>query len=253
VTIAALEFPPLSHLVQWPILFGDEIWGINKVVLIYGLSLIATMAIFLLGAKRQLVPAGAQSLAEGTVEFIEDVIMQTIGKQGLGYAPFLLALFLFIFFNNLFGLIPPVFMPGTGRIALPMFLALVVWVVWNAAGIREHGLAGHFRMSCMPAGLPLPLYIIIIPIEVVSTFLVRPFSHMVRLFANMLAGHILLKTFTLLSASLWVADWTAVFLPFPVLGVAFFIALKALVAFLHAYVFVLLTGVYIGLAISHDH
>jgi F-type H+-transporting ATPase subunit a len=249
-----LAFPPLSHLVQWPVMFGNEIWGINKVVLIYALAIIITMAIFLLGAKRELVPSGPQNLAETAVEFIEDgVIMQTIGKEGLGYAPFLLSLFFFIFFNNIFGIIPPVFMPGTGRIALPLFLALVVWVIWNVAGIREHGLLGHFKATCMPSGVPAPLYIIIIPIELVSAFLVRPFSHMVRLFANLLAGHILLVTFTLLSAALWSSNWTLVFLPLPVFGVMFFVAFETLVSFLQAYVFTLLAGVYIGLAISHDH
>jgi F-type H+-transporting ATPase subunit a len=249
-----LEFPPLSHLVQWPNLIGDHIWGINKIVLIYAAAVGLTMLIFILGNKKELVPSGPQSLAESAVEFIEDgVIMQTIGKEGLGYAPLMLSLFFFIFFNNIFGIIPGVLMPGTGRIALPLFLALLIWVIWNAAGIREHGFFGHLRATTMPSGVPAPLYLIIVPIEFVSAFLVRPFSHMVRLFANLLAGHILLVTFTLLSAALWTTEWTLVFLPLPVFGVMFFIAFETLVSLLQAYVFTLLAGVYIGLAISHDH
>jgi F-type H+-transporting ATPase subunit a len=254
--IFGVEFPPLSHVVQWPTFsWGD--WGplaINKVVLIYLAAAILTMLVFILGAKKQLVPRGAQNLAESVVDFIEDgVIMQTIGPKGIKYAPLFLALFLYIFFNNIFEIIPGVQMPGTARIALPMVLAVLTWLVYNGAGIVEHGPLGYLRAALMPSGVPKALYLIIIPIEFVSTFLVRPFSLMVRLFANLLAGHILLVTFTVLSAGLWSTNWTVVFLPLPVLGVVFFVAFEVLVSILQAYVFTLLAGVYIGSAISHDH
>jgi F-type H+-transporting ATPase subunit a len=254
--IFGVEFPPLSHLVQWPTFTWAE-WGplsINKVVLIYFASAILTMLIFVLGRRRELVPKGGQNFAEIVVDFIEDgVIMQTIGPKGIKYSPLFLALFLYIFFNNIFEIVPGVQMPGTARIALPMFLAVLIWLVYNAAGIVEHGPLGYLRAALMPSGVPKALYLIIIPIEFVSTFLVRPFSLMVRLFANLLAGHILLVTFTVLSAALWRADVLAIFLPLPVLGVVFFVAFEILVSVLQAYVFTLLAGVYIGASISHDH
>jgi F-type H+-transporting ATPase subunit a len=255
--ILGVEFPPLSHVVQWPTFTWSEGWGpfaMNKVVLVYFAAAILTMLIFLLGRKKELVPSGGQNFAEIVVDFIEDgVIMQTIGPKGLKYAPLFLALFLYIFFNNIFEVIPGVQMPGTARIALPMFLAVLTWFVYNGAGIKEHGPLGYLRAALMPSGVPKLLYIIIIPIEFVSTFLVRPFSLMVRLFANLLAGHILLVTFTVLSAGLWRLEWTAIFLPLPVLGVVFFVAFEVLVSLLQAYVFTLLAGVYIGASISHDH
>jgi F-type H+-transporting ATPase subunit a len=101
--------------------------------------------------------------------------------------------------------------------------------------------------------VPWPLYILVVPIEFISTFLVRPFSLMVRLFANLLAGHILLVTFAVLTSALWTTDWYAVLLPLPFLAVVFFTAFEILVSFLQAYVFALLSSVYIDLATSHEH
>jgi F-type H+-transporting ATPase subunit a len=105
----------------------------------------------------------------------------------------------------------------------------------------------------VPPGVPLPLLFLVVPIEFISKFLVQPFSHTVRLFANLLAGHILLVTFAVLSSALVTAKWYAIFLPLPVIAVIFFTAFELLVSFLQAYVFALLAGVYIGAAISHEH
>jgi F-type H+-transporting ATPase subunit a len=144
-------------------------------------------------------------------------------------------------------------MPATARIAVPMFLALLTWVIFNASGIASQGLFGYLKSSLFPPGVPWPLYILVVPIEFVSKFLVQPFSHTVRLFANLLAGHILLVTFATLSSALWIAKPYAVIFPLPVAGVIAFTAFELLVSFLQAYVFTLLAGVYIGSAISHEH
>lgn len=255
MSLFALEFPPLSHIVDWPVfLFEDTPFGINKVVLVYFAAVILSIAIFVLGNKRKLVPAGMQNVAESSVNFIEDgIIMQSMGARGLKYAPMLTAMFFFIFFCNIFEIIPAVQMPATARIALPMFMALFVWFVFNGAGMLEHGPIGYLKHSLIPPGVPVGLLPIIVPIEFVSNFLVRPFSLMVRLFANLLAGHILLVTFTVLSAGLWIGKWYAVFLPLPVFAVIFFTAFEILVSFLQAYVFTLLTAVYIDSATSHEH
>jgi len=253
--ILGLEFPPLSHIVDWSyFLFEGTPFAINKVVLVYFASALLSMLVFLIGNQRKLVPSGAQNLAESSVSFIEDgIIMQSMGPRGLKWAPMLTAMFFFIFFCNLFEVIPAVHMPATARIALPLFLAVFVWFVYNIAGIVEHGFIGYLKHSLIPPGVPVGLLPIIVPIEFVSNFLVRPFSLMVRLFANLLAGHILIVTFTLLTGAMWVTEWYAVFLPLPLFGVVFFIAFETLVSFLQAYVFTLLTAVYIDSATSHEH
>lgn len=252
--ILGLEFPPLPHIVRWPDFIGSGPFGINKVVLIYAFAALFTMLFFTLGNKKQLVPSGAQNLAETAVEFIEDgIVMETIGEKGLKYTPLLLSLFLFIFFCNIFEIIPVFQMPATARIALPMFLALFAYVIYHGAGFREHGPFGYIKHCLVPPGLPFALYFLVVPIEFISKFIVQPFSHTVRLFANLLAGHILLVTFATLSSALWAKNFAAIILPLPVAAVIAFTAFELLVSFLQAYVFTLLTGVYIGSAISHEH
>ena len=253
--ILGLEFPPLTHIVQWPaFLFEDTPLAVNKVVLVYLFAVLLTLAIFLLGNKRKLVPSGMQNIAESSVNFVEDgIVMQTMGPDGLKYTPFLMSIFFFVFFTNIFEIVPVIQMPASARIALPMFLALTVWVVFIVVGIVKQGPIGYFKNALFPPGVPKALYLLVAPIEFVSTFLVRPFSLMVRLFANLLAGHILLVTFAVLSSALIVGKWYAVFLPLPVIAVIFFTAFELLVSFLQAYVFALLTGVYIGSSLHADH
>jgi F-type H+-transporting ATPase subunit a len=252
--IFALEFPPLSHIVNWPELVGDDTWGINKVVLIYAVSAALTILIFALGNKKQLVPTGPQNVAEMSVEFVEQqIVLPTVGTGGLRWTPYLTSIFFFIFFCNVFEIVPLVQMPATARIAVPMLLALLSYVLFIGAGVKEHGPFGYLKHSLWPPGLPLPLYVLMVPIEFISTFLVRPFTLMVRLFANLLAGHILLVTFAVLTSALWTTEWYAVFMPLPLFAVIFFVAFELLVSFLQAYVFALLSGVYIGLAVSHEH
>jgi F-type H+-transporting ATPase subunit a len=248
--VLALEFPPLSHITNWGD-FGPL--GINKVVLVYGFALLFTVILFTLGNKKKLVPTGAQNLAEIAVEFVEDgIIMDTIGEEGRKYTPFLLSLFLFIFFTNIFEVVPVIQMPASARIALPMTLAIIAYVVYHGAGFKSHGL-GYFKHALVPPGVPIAILPLVVVIEFVSKFLVQPFSHTVRLFANLLAGHILLVTFAVLTSALLVPKWYVIFFPLPFAGVVFFTAFEVFVSFLQAYVFTLLTGVYINAAASHEH
>lgn len=250
----ALEFPPLGHLVDWPEFVGGPDYGINKVVLIYAFAIVLTMLIFILGNKKQMVPGPAQNLAEMSVEFVEDqIVLPTIGSKGLKYTPLLTSFFFFILFCNIFEIVPFIQMPATARIALPAFLALLAYATYHISGFIEHGPIGYIKHALVVPDLPWPMHILVVPIEFISKFLVQPFSHAVRLFANLLAGHILLVTFAILSSALWTLDWYAIFLPLPVIAVVFFTAFEVLVSFLQAYVFALLAGVYIGSAISHEH
>ena len=253
--LAELHFPPLGHLVDWKpfALKNSELFAINKVVLVYFIAVFLTMLLFIFGGKRKLVPTGAQNIAESAVEFIEDgIIAPAVGHHAPKWlTPVLTSFFFFIFFTNIFEVIPYIQMPASARIALPMFLAILVWFLYNGAGIAEHGLFGYLKNSLFPPGVPVALYLLVTPIEFVSNFLVRPFSLMVRLFANLLAGHILLATFAVLSSAMW-----SVFPPAAVLPgfmVVFFVAFEILVAFLQAYVFTLLSAVYVGSAMSHEH
>lgn len=250
----ALEFPPVSHLVNWPNLWGtDGMFAVNKVVLLFWAGTVITCGFFLLGRKGQLVPTGVQNLAELAVEFIEkQIVLQTMGPQGLPFIPFLLTIFSFILTLNLLGLVPLIQMPPNARIALPMFMAVLVWLIYNAMGILKNGFFGYFKHVLFPPGVPKALYILVTPINFVSDIFVRPFALMVRLFANMLAGHLILVSFAVLSAALFDATKIGAIAPF-----ALEIALtgfELLVAFLQAYIFTILAGVFIGLAMgSPDH
>ena len=250
----ALEFPPVSHLLEWPdILFEDTLFAVNKPVLIFMAALLLTLVFFFVAAKKRLVPSGAQNVAESAVNFIEDsVIMQTMGREGMAYLPFLLALFFFVLICNIFEVLPFIQFPATSRMAIPAFLALMVWVIYNFVGLKNQGL-GYFKNVMFPPGVPAALLPLVALIEFVSTFFVRPFSLAVRLFANMLAGHLLLVTFAVLTAALWDSSplFVIVWAPFVVLiGLTGF---EILVAFLQAFIFTILTAVYIGGAAHPEH
>lgn len=261
MSILALEFPPISHIVEWPA-FGwspDGAFAVNKVVLLTFLSVALTLLIFGIAASRaQLVPTGVQSVAEMSVDFVRDqVVLQTMGEEGLHkkwVMPLLMALFWFILFNNVWGIIPFAQMPVNARMAMPAFLALLVWVVYNVAGVANQGFGGYLKSNLFPPGVPAPLYALVTPIEFVSNFLVRPFSLAVRLFANMLAGHILLVTFAVLTSALIEgAAALKVIFPLPFVVLVGLTAFEILVIFLQAYIFTILTAVYIGGAVHPEH
>ena len=249
----ALEFPPINEILRWRDLFPT----FNKVALISVAAALITIVIFLIASNQDgmKAPKGIRNLAESMVEFIENqIIMPTMGKDGLGWTPFMLSLFAFIYLCNLPGIIPIVYMPATARIAIPLFLSLLVWVIFIGVGFKHQG-PKYIKNSLMPPGVPGPLYILVIPIEFISTFLVRPFSLTVRLFANMLAGHILLVTFSLLTEELIQSD-TLVLKPVAILPffmLMFITAFEVLVGFLQAYIFTILAAVYIGGAAHPEH
>jgi len=254
VSVLALDFPEISHLLVWPDIFPT----FNKVALIGVFSVVATVVIFLLANRKDpmVAPTGVRNVAEVSVDFIEDdIVMQTIGRDGLGWTPFLVSIFFFVFFCNITEIIPTAQMPATARMAIPATMALVVWLVYNAVGIKHQGFFRYLKTSCFPPGVPFALYFLVAPIEFVSTFIVRPFSLAIRLFANMLAGHLLLVTFAILTDALITANTAALkplfVLPFFML--VFLTAFEILVSVLQAYIFTILTAVYIGGAAHPDH
>ena len=248
----ALEFPSVAHLTVWPTIFGDGMFAVNKIVLLFWAAAIITIGFFVLAGKRGLVPTGVQNLGEIAVEFVENgIIRQTIGADGLGFAPFLLTLFTFILSLNVIGLLPGIQMPANARIALPAFMAIVVWLVYNTVGIAKQGLVGYFKHILFPPGVPKPIYILVTPINFISDLFVRPFALAVRLFANLLAGHLILVSFVVLTTALFDATKIGAVAPGALL-----IALtgfELLVAFLQAYIFTILASVFIGLAMHPPH
>jgi F-type H+-transporting ATPase subunit a len=251
--VLALEFPPINELVRWRDLFPY----FNKVAIIAILAALVSILIFLLAARKDgtKAPRGVRNLAEIIIEFVEDqIVMPTMGRDGLKFTPFLLSLFLFIYLCNLPGIIPVIYMPATARLAIPLFLALVVWIVFVGVGIAKQGL-GYFGHLIWPPGVPVALKPLVGLIELVSTILVRPFSLTVRLFANMFAGHILLVTFSLLTEEL-IGSSTFALKPLAILPffmLLFITSFEVLVGFLQAYIFAMLAGVYIGTSQHPEH
>ena len=253
MTVLALEFPPVSHLVEWRTLFGSGAFAVNKVVLLMWAAAIIVFALSMTAARRrQLVPAGVQNVMEAAVDFVQNgIILQTMGPEGLSWTPFLYTVFCFVLVGNLFEVVPVVQMPINARFALPMFMALVVWVIFNYIGIKSQGFFGYFKNMLFPPGVPKPLYALVTPIEFVTTELVRPLSLSVRLFANMLAGHLLLATFAVLSTALFASTYIGAAVPFSLLVAL--TGFEVLVAALQAFIFTILTAVYIGGSMHPEH
>ncbi|MEY3389492.1 MAG: synthase subunit, partial [Actinomycetota bacterium] len=150
------HFPPINTLLRWK----DITPGINKVVLISIAAALIGTVLFLIAANRdhKTAPKGARNLAEIAVEFIEkNIIMETMGRSGLGWTPFLLTMFIFIYICNVPGIIPFIQMPATARMGIPAFMALLVWVVYNATGIKNQGPIGYFKNVLFPPGVPKAL------------------------------------------------------------------------------------------------
>ena len=252
---AGLEFPPIQNLVEWPNGLGTSSWyGFNKIALMSVLAVLFTVILFVLARKKQMVPKGAQNLAETSVNFIEEgIIEQTIGPDGLKYLPLLATLFFFILFGNLFEVIPGFQMPANARMANPAIMALTVWAMFICVGVKAQGPLKYFKSAVIVPDIPFALHFLTVPIEFISTFLVRPFSLAVRLFANMLAGHILLVTFGVLCATLWVLGPLLAVLPFSFGMLVALTGFEVMVAFLQAYIFTILAAVYLGGAMHPEH
>jgi F-type H+-transporting ATPase subunit a len=250
-----LKFPPINELIRW----RDIYTNFNKVGLIAVVAALIGILIFLIaGSKDPLkAPKGVRNLAETGVNFIEnDIVMQTMGKDGLRWTPFLLSLFIFIYLCNLPGILPVLQMPATARMAIPLFLALTVWVVYNAVGLRHNGIK-YLTLMAWPPGVPVAMRPLVGLIELLSNIVLRPFSLAVRLFANMLAGHMLLITFAFLTNALFFAE-TKQFVLKPMAILPFFMlvfltAFEVLVGFLQAYIFTILTAVFINAAHHPEH
>lgn len=193
-------------------------------------------------SKRLVIPNRLQSVTELVYEFINKVILETIGPEGRKYFSFIFSIFLFVFFGNVMGMIPYNF-TFTSHIIVTVSLALVVYTLVLFIGLQKYGLS--FFKRFLPSGVPWPIIPIIVPVEIISFFF-RPLSLAIRLFANMLAGHILLKIFAGFCIML------GVFGIFPIAFNTVFIGFEIFVAGLQAYIFTILSCVYLQDAL-HSH
>lgn len=249
---------PGLELFQPPCLLEWDLVGvhfcIDRGILYMFLAAGIVIGLFMLAATRGgLIPRGVRNFVETVVEFVRNQIaLEVIGREGLVWVPFLTALFTFILVGNLFGVIPGIQFPINSRMALPAFMAVLVWILFIVVGIRSQGL-GYFKNALFPPGVPVGMYILLTPIEFVSTFILRPFTLAVRLLANMMAGHLILAIFFLGTAYLLARPMT---IPFAIPAFALSTALvgfEILVSTLQAYIFTILAAVYIGGAIHPEH
>jgi F-type H+-transporting ATPase subunit a len=229
---------------------GQEIAFTNS-ALFMAITVVGIWALLMIGSSaRALVPGRVQSIAELSYEFVANTIESTAGKEGMRFFPFVFTIFMFILVANLIGLVPYMF-TVTSHIIITAALALLVFVTVLVYGFYRNGL--HFFNLFVPKGIPIYILPLIVFIEVLS-FLSRPISHSVRLFANMLAGHITLKVFAsfiTLLGGLGIAGVAGATLPLAL--VVALTALELLVAFLQAYVFAILTCIYLNDAIHPGH
>jgi F-type H+-transporting ATPase subunit a len=249
--IEEFEWPNLVDLH----LFGIDL-GINRVVLqMFLVALVVWLLFFLAFRTPKLVPSGLQNVMESLVDFIRNqIVLENIGPDGLRFLPYLTTLFVFIFLGNLGGVLPLISFPLNGRMALPAVMAVFSLLLFISVGVSQQGLLHYFRNALFPPGVPPLIYVLLTPIELVSTFIVRPVTLAIRLLANMIAGHLILAVFFV--ATGYMLTSMNISMLFGVGALVFSVALVAFelfVAALQAYVFTILSAVYIAGALEPEH
>jgi F-type H+-transporting ATPase subunit a len=256
-TVASeVPWPPGVHEFFPPPIAGPEHW-FTKFTLFLWIS-VAVILIFFLVAYRspKLVPTRTQWMAESVYGFVRDGIAKDmIGARGVAFAPYLSTLFVFVLVMNMWAIVPGVQISPNSHIAFPAMLAVITYVIFNYVGIREHGFLKYMKAQLVPPGVPWWLVPLVALIELLSTFILRPLTLALRLFANMFAGHVILLVFSLGGFMLFNSE--AIFLkPVSLLSWALAIGLtlfELLVAALQAYVFVLLTSFYVQTSLADEH
>ncbi|MFV0408195.1 MAG: F0F1 ATP synthase subunit A [Paracoccus sp. (in: a-proteobacteria)] len=240
-----LAFHPMDQFMVKP-LFGHgpiHWYTPTNATLWMAIALIAVIALMVFGTRgRAVVPSRVQSVAEMTYGMIHKMLEDICGKEGLRYFPYVMTLFCFIAFSNMLGLLPKSFTP-TSHIAVTGVLALAVFISVTVIGFVKNGT--HFLGLFWVSSAPLALRPILAIIELISYF-VRPVSHSIRLAGNVMAGHAVIKVFAGFGAILWIS-------PLAVLSITAIYGLEVLVAFIQAYVFVILTCVYLKDALHPSH
>jgi len=229
----------------------------RTVVLIIGIAVIVSALLYFGLRRRSVVPSKFEAAIEALVLFVRDgIAIEIIGEEGAKYAPWLLSIFLFVFIGNLYEVTPFVNFPVTSRMALPASLAVITWMVFLAAGIKRQGFR-YFLGIVWPTTVPLFLRPLVGVIEFFSTLILRPLTLAVRLFANMVAGHLML---TLLLVSGWIfmshigsiGARAGIGLAWYIMGLGIFL-FELVVISLQAYIFTLLSAVYVQTSLYAEH
>ena len=252
--LAVVFEKPTTKDFVWPCWFGHGVTCYNFVSLLLTVAFVAFLALFVTAFRRpHVIPGKFQLVMESGIGFVRDqILLQMIGPEGLGWLPFLCTLFFFIFLGNILEIIPGFSFPLNSRLAFPLVMAVTSWVVYNGVGIKRHGLGGYLKAVMFPPGAPKLLYILLTPIEFISVIVLRPITLTIRLFANMVAGHFLLSVFFLGSLALLTG------IPY-VVGVVSFgvgivlVGFEIFVASLQAFIFTMLTASYIAGAMAEEH
>lgn len=238
---------PMDQFKVEPLFGGTEVhwYTITNATLWMVLTVLAISALMVLGARgRALVPSRAQSATEMTYGFVRKMVEDIAGKEGMKYFPYIFTLFLFILFANLLALLPTSF-STTSHIAVTAIMAVGVFVTVTAIGFMKHGL-GFLKLFWVSSAPTLALRIVLAVIELISYF-VRPLSHSLRLMGNLMAGHAVLKVFAGFAGALGAAA------VIPIVAITAVYGLELLVAVIQAYVFTILTVVYLNDALHPGH
>ncbi|WP_227712851.1 F0F1 ATP synthase subunit A [Nanchangia anserum] len=257
VVAAGFHAPSIDELYPDPYAFIGTPFEMNAVTTNRLVMLVAFVVCALLYVTRaKVVPGRAQTVFESALLFCrESIAEQILGRtMGRKYEKHIMSIFFLVLFMNLAGIIPGLNLAGTALPGMPLLLAVFSWLLFIWAGIREQGGLKFLKSQLFPPNVPWVLYILLTPIEFVSTFIVRPFTLFVRLLANMVSGHFLL-TLTLVGTNFFVFSALGAMKGFGLLTLAAALAFtlfEMLVAFLQAYIFAILTAVYINLSV-HAH
>lgn len=246
--------PSISDFYFTP-LFKVGSVGFGKPGLLLLLSIIIVIGFFWLAFRSpKLVPRGMQNVGELGILFVRDQILRPqLGKRGDKWLPFLCSLFFFIWVNNIFGILPILYFPAMSKYGYPVALAAIVWVIYMGLGMKHQGAFGYFKNMAVPQGAPWWILPLLVPIELFSNILVRPFTLSVRLFANMLAGHVLLLVFTVATWYLLTLSIGALFAATSFVLVILLTGLEVLIQALQAFIFTILTATYISGAYETAH
>lgn len=254
--ILGFQAPTVTELFTFDPLF--EIAGLEVTyphLLMFGVTFLLIAFFLKAFAKPQLVPAGAQNLGEAAIDFVRNqVAIPVLGHDGEKWTPFLSVMFYWVLFNNLLSIVPGAQFPVTSLMGVPVLLALLSWVIFNYVGIKEQGFGPYFMGILFPPGVPKFIYPLLTPIEFFSTIIVRPVTLAVRLFANMVAGHMILAvlflgTYVFLQGN--IIGKVAFLLPFA-LGTVL-TGFEIFVAGMQAFIITILTAVYIAGAAHPEH
>jgi F-type H+-transporting ATPase subunit a len=241
----------------WDFTIFGLTFHVTRLVTMLVFGIVVVGAFFLLSSRKaSVVPGRLQFAGESIYAFIRNgVAGEVIGPEaGLKFAPYFTVLFSFILMMNLFEILPFAQTPVTGRIAFPAILAIISWVLFNYVGIKHHGAGPYFKNMLFPPGVPKPLYVLLTPIEFFSTIIARPFTLAVRLLMNMFAGHLLVLVFT--TGTLYLAsqdNFSKIFTPVSFLMAIVMTFFELLVIGIQAYVFTVLTAVYVSGALAEEH